>query len=64
MTPNDLQILEIGLELFRLEEPLDGKCEGLISVLQQVIRYEKAQVGSQRDSGPANFQAESTAPMQ
>ena len=63
MTPNDLQILEIGLELFRLEEPLDGKCDGLISVLLQVLRYENAQIGSQRGVGPADSQAESTAPM-
>ena len=62
MTPNDLQILEIGLELFRLEEPLDGKCDGLISVLQGVIRYEKAQIGFQRGVDPADSQAQSTAP--
>lgn len=61
MTPNDLQILEIGLELLRLEEPLDGNCDDLISALLRVIRFEKAQIGSQRDFGPAEFQAESTA---
>ena len=61
MTPNNLQILEIGLELFRLEEPLHGKCDGLSSELLRVIRYEKSQI---EDFDPANFQAESTAPMQ
>ena len=57
MTPNNLQILEIGLELFRLEEPLGGKCDGLISELLRVVRQEKAQIG---DFDPANFLAEST----
>ena len=60
MTPNNLQILEIGLELFRLEEPLDGRCDGLISELLRVVRYEKAQI---EDFDPANFLAESTVLM-
>lgn len=38
MTDRDLRILEIGLELYKRDEPLNGKCEDLIERLIQVVR--------------------------
>lgn len=38
MTLDDLQTLEIGLELYRRESPLDGECERILAFLLRVVR--------------------------
>lgn len=40
MTPEDLRILEIGLELYKRDRPLSGDCEQLIDVLLRVVRHD------------------------
>lgn len=40
MTLKDLRTLEIGLELYRRTGPLDGHCDELIEILQQVVRHD------------------------
>ena len=49
MTLQDLQTLEIGLELYMRENPLDGECERVISFLLKVVR---ADISTVKSSGP------------
>jgi len=50
MTLEDLEILEIALELYKREEPLDGKCNALIGLLLRVIRLDISII--KEDPGP------------
>ena len=49
MTLEDLETLEIGLELYMRENPLDGECERVISFLLRVVR---ADITTMKSSGP------------
>lgn len=44
MTREDLEKLEIGLELYKLEAPLDGEFDRLISTLVKMIRHDIARI--------------------
>ena len=44
MTRKDLEILEIGLLLFKREKPLEGQCEPLLDALLAVVAHEKNQL--------------------
>jgi hypothetical protein len=38
MTLEDLRTLEIGLELYVRESPMDGECQPIIELLLRVVR--------------------------
>lgn len=50
MTLQDLQTLEIGLELYMRENPLNGECERMISFLLRVVRND---ISTMKSRGPA-----------
>jgi hypothetical protein len=50
MTLEDLRTLEIGLELYKREKPLDGHCEELIAFLLRVLRHDIVRKGEQASS--------------
>lgn len=41
MTRKDLEMLEIGLLLFKGEQPLEGHCERLLEAVLAVVAHEK-----------------------
>ncbi len=44
MTLDDLQKLEIGLELYKREQPLEGKCDQIIDLLLRVVRHDMSRI--------------------
>ena len=44
MTLEDMQKLEIGLELYKREQPLEGKCDQIIGLLLRVIRHDMSNI--------------------
>lgn len=50
MKLKDLRTLEIGLELYRLDEPLGGQCENLIAFLVRVLRADISRMEERKDA--------------
>ena len=50
MNLKDLRTLEIGLELYKLDEPLGGECESLIAFLVRVLRADISSMEEQKNA--------------
>ena len=59
MTLEDLQTLEISLELYMRESPLNGECESLIAFLLRVVRADisRMKFGDQPSEAPQGGKA-------